>query len=104
MAKDRLGIGFIGAGFVAQFHIRSLLAVRDADVAAVMSRTRAHAEEAAALARDLGVGAALRGIACEKPLARTVAEGRTMLALVRKAGLLHGYLENQLFSPAVMRG
>ena len=49
-------------------------------------------------------GAPLRAIACEKPLARTLAEAREMLALVEDAGLLHGYLENQLFSTAVMRG
>jgi len=147
MSKERLGIGFVGSGFVAQFHIRSLLAVRDADVAAVASPTRAHAEAAAALANDLGVGrpavytsvkqlvqdpavdavwvcspndtrvevieeivdavrggAGLIGVACEKPLARNVAEARRMLALVQGAPLLHGYLENQLFSPALMRG
>jgi predicted dehydrogenase len=46
----------------------------------------------------------LRAVACEKPLARTVAEGREMLRLAEDAGLIHGYLENQLFAPAVMRG
>jgi predicted dehydrogenase len=46
----------------------------------------------------------LRAIACEKPLARTVAEGREMLRLAEDAGLTHGYLENQLFTPAVIRG
>ena len=49
-------------------------------------------------------GAPLRAVACEKPLARTLAEAREMLRLVEDAGLLHGYLENQLFSTAVMRG
>jgi ornithine cyclodeaminase/alanine dehydrogenase-like protein (mu-crystallin family) len=48
MAKKRLGIGFIGSGFVAQFHIRSFVAVRDADVLGVYSPNRAHAEHAAA--------------------------------------------------------
>jgi predicted dehydrogenase len=47
---------------------------------------------------------ALKGIACEKPLARTLAEAREMLRLAEDAGLLHGYLENQVFSTAVMRG
>ncbi len=46
----------------------------------------------------------LRAIACEKPLARTVAEAREMLRLAEDAGLNHGYLENQVFSTAVMRG
>lgn len=46
----------------------------------------------------------LIGVACEKPLGRTVAEARKMRDLARKAGLLDGYLENQLFSPTVVRG
>jgi predicted dehydrogenase len=46
----------------------------------------------------------LVGIACEKPLARNVAEAKRMVELVEKSGLLHGYLENQLFTPAIQRG
>lgn len=46
----------------------------------------------------------LIGIACEKPLARNVAEAKRMVELVEKSGLLHGYLENQVFTPAVQRG
>ena len=42
--------------------------------------------------------ARLVGVACEKPLARTVAEAREMLRLAEDAGLNHGYLENQLFA------
>lgn len=48
--------------------------------------------------------AKLAGIACEKPLARTLAEAREMLRLAEEAGLNHGYLENQVFSTAVQRG
>ncbi|MFO6448735.1 Gfo/Idh/MocA family protein [Erythrobacter sp. NE805] len=46
----------------------------------------------------------LRAVACEKPLARTLAEAREVLRLTEEAGLLHGYLENQLFSTAIARG
>jgi len=46
----------------------------------------------------------LIGVACEKPLGRTVPEARRMLALAEDAGFLHGYLENQLFMPPVVRG
>ncbi|HEY4320539.1 MAG TPA: Gfo/Idh/MocA family oxidoreductase [Gemmatimonadales bacterium] len=46
----------------------------------------------------------LRGIACEKPLGRSVAEARQLLKMVEKAGIMHGYLENQLFAPGVVRG
>jgi predicted dehydrogenase len=46
----------------------------------------------------------LVGIACEKPLARNVAEARRCLELIRQAGVLHGYLEDQLFIPALIKG
>ena len=147
MSDRRLGVGFVGGGFVARFHIRSFQGVRDADVLGVVSRADPTAEEAAALARELGVGDAkaynsitemvadpaidalwicapnfarlevmneivhalasgkgeLRAVACEKPLGRNAAEARRMLHLAERAGLLHGYLENQLFSPGVVR-
>ncbi len=53
---NRLGVGFIGSGFNARFHIRSWEAVRDADVRGVYSPNRANAESAAQLARSLRVG------------------------------------------------
>ena len=46
----------------------------------------------------------LVGVACEKPLGRNVAEAKQMRSLVGRAKLLDGYLENQVFSPAVVRG
>jgi predicted dehydrogenase len=49
-------------------------------------------------------GAALLGIACEKPLARNVAEAFRITELVRGAGIAHGYLENQVFAPQVEIG
>lgn len=49
-------------------------------------------------------GAKLRGIACEKPLARNLAEAREMLRLAEDAGLNHGYLENMVFSTGIQRG
>ncbi|HET7293568.1 MAG TPA: Gfo/Idh/MocA family oxidoreductase [Vicinamibacteria bacterium] len=147
MAKrERLGVGFIGSGFITRFHMQSWISVRDADVRGVWSPNRTRAEEAAALARSLRIGEArafasieemvkapeidciwlcgpnqarvenvervtdavargaqLVGIATEKPLARNVAEARRVLELVEKAGLLHGYLENQLFCPGLVR-
>jgi predicted dehydrogenase len=143
----RLGVGFIGSGFITRFHIRSWVGVRDADVRGVWSPNAGRAEEAAALARSLRVGEAkafasieamvaapeidciwicgpnharienmerivealgkggkLVAIACEKPLARNAAEARRMVELVTKAGVLHGYLEDQLFAPGLERG
>ena len=46
----------------------------------------------------------LKGIACEKPLARTVAEAKKVAQLIESAGINHGYLENQIFAPHVSRG
>jgi predicted dehydrogenase len=147
MANRRLGVGFIGSGFMTRFHIRSWEAVRDADVRGIWSPNRQNAEDAARLARDLRVGgarayesieamvadpaidciwmcgpnharvdnmeriaaaiaggASLVGIACEKPLGRNVAEAERLVELVEQTGLLHGYLENQIFAPGVERG
>jgi predicted dehydrogenase len=144
----RLGIGFVGSGFNARFHVQGLVGVRDVDVLGCWSPNHKRAEEAAALARRLGVGEAkaypsitamvadpaigaiwlcgpnharienveeiaaavtsgkgtLRGIACEKPLARNVAEARRVVDLVKRAGIAHGYLENQRFAPQVETG
>ena len=148
MGKKRLGIGFLGGGFISRFHIQSLLGVRDVDVTGVFSKTKQSAEGTAELANDLGVGPAkafnsitemiadpgvdaiwvcspnyarietfeeianavnsdkgkLIGVACEKPLGRNVAEAKKVLELTQNAGLLDGYLENQVFSPSITRG
>jgi predicted dehydrogenase len=48
--------------------------------------------------------ARLDGVAVEKPLGRNLAEAREILDLAGGAGLNHGYLENQVFAPAVRRG
>jgi predicted dehydrogenase len=46
----------------------------------------------------------LRGLACEKPLARNVAEAEKIVELVKSVGLPTGYLENQVCAPALERG
>jgi predicted dehydrogenase len=149
MTRDqRLGVGFIGSGFITRFHIDAWQGVREADVRGVWSPNREHAAEAAALAREKRVGDAqaydsitemvaapevdaiwicgpnhtrienmeeivhavqsgtgeLTAVACEKPLARTVAEADRMVELAEEADVLHGYLEDQLFSPGLRRG
>jgi predicted dehydrogenase len=47
--------------------------------------------------------AARKAIVCTKPLARSAAEAAEMVGLVRKAGVMHGYAETEVFSPDVMR-
>ncbi|MGH7657760.1 MAG: Gfo/Idh/MocA family protein, partial [Gemmatimonadales bacterium] len=46
----------------------------------------------------------LRGLACEKPLARNVKEALEVTRMVKQARIRHGYLENQVFAPQVSRG
>jgi predicted dehydrogenase len=40
---------------------------------------------------------------CTKPLGRTAPEAKEMLDAVRTAGVLHGYAETEVFSPAVIK-
>ena len=56
MKNNRIGIGFIGGGFITRFHIQSLISVRNVDVFGVVSRTKSSAEESAAIANIIGVG------------------------------------------------
>lgn len=55
--------------------------------------------------KDLAVQCAQAGknVVCTKPLARTKQEAKEMLEAVRAAGVLHGYAETEVFSPAVMK-
>jgi predicted dehydrogenase len=46
----------------------------------------------------------LAGVAIEKPLARNLAEARRIVELIESTGVPHGYLENQVFQPALTRG
>ena len=56
MKKDRLGVGFIGSGFITRFHMQSWIGVREADVRGVWSPNLEHAEETAAVGRSLRIG------------------------------------------------
>ena len=131
-----LKYGFIGAGFVAKFHLAALRQLRGIEVAGVTALKGA--PELAAMARDWGVGetvvyesitemakhvdviavfapnfvrvaiveaivdavnagAALKGVICEKPLGRNVAEARRLVELAEVANLRTAYFENQIF-------
>ncbi len=148
MSTRPLGVGFVGSGFNARFHMQSWTGVRDADVLGVWSPNAERAADAARYARKLDVGRAkayrsiadmvadpaidalwlcgpnqarienveeivdaiergkgeLKGLACEKPLARNVAEANEVVRLVKRVGLMTGYLENQLFAPQIETG
>jgi predicted dehydrogenase len=56
--KGPLGIGIIGSGFNAQFHLRAFQQVRDCEILGIWSPNAANAAGTARLARTLDVGAA----------------------------------------------
>jgi predicted dehydrogenase len=145
---NRLGVGFIGSGFIARFAAQGFATVRGADVTAIYNPNPDGARRLAAYCNGLGIGTPntymdlhqmladravnavwimnpnfarletvkavteeaiqgkgnLVGVACEKPLGRTADEAEEMVKLVEKTNLFHGYLENQVYSPSVVRG
>ncbi len=145
---EKLGIGFIGSGFVAGFHAAGFTGVRGAEINAIYNYREESAKKLSSKVKALGVGdprvytdlhemladpsvdavwmlnpnfkrvetteaiaeeatqgrTGLVGVCCEKPLARTADEAERMVQLIEKAGLLHGYLENQVYAPTVARG
>jgi predicted dehydrogenase len=137
---ERLKVGFIGAGFIANFHAVAVKMVRGIELAGVYSLKGA--EELAASAKENGLGkckvqpnvaelckscdavavlapnlarleiveeiveavkagAELKGVICEKPLGRTVAEGKRLVALAKEAKLATAYFENQIHMKAI---
>jgi predicted dehydrogenase len=135
-----LRYGFVGAGFIAKFHLAALRQLRGIELAGVTSPKGA--PEIAALAREWGVGetvvygsvaemakhvdvvvvlapnyarveiveaiadavkagAALKGVVCEKPLGRNVAEARRLVDLAESIRLPTAYFENQIFMKPV---
>ncbi len=71
------------------------------DVIAIFAPNFARVEIVEELADAVRRGAALRGIICEKPLARNLAEARRMLAAVEPLGSPMAYFENQIFMKSV---
>jgi predicted dehydrogenase len=57
-SRTRLGIGIIGSGFNARFHLQAFVGVRDADIVGLWSPSQANVAKAAELARGLEVGPA----------------------------------------------
>jgi predicted dehydrogenase len=85
--------------------LEAMLASGEVDAVWILTPNDTRLEVMGAIHRLVKAGGTkLIGVACEKPLARTLAEAREMLRLADDAGLLHGYLENQVFSTAVQRG
>lgn len=137
---ETLRVGFIGAGFVANFHAVALKYIRGVEISGIYSL--AGAEELSSFVRENGVGegkvcstigelceacdavavlapnyarveiveevvaaakkgAELKGLICEKPLGRTVAEGKKLVELAAETDLPTAYLENQIHMKCV---
>lgn len=133
---EKLKLGIIGAGFVAQFHCRSLMQVRsievdgvtalkgaenlskfikenglgegkvypditelvnNVDVVAIYIPNFARLEVVEQIYKAVKNGAKLKGIICEKPLARNMKEGRQMVDWMKEINMPTAYFENQIF-------
>nr|NIP24625.1 Gfo/Idh/MocA family oxidoreductase [Phycisphaerae bacterium]NIP52406.1 Gfo/Idh/MocA family oxidoreductase [Phycisphaerae bacterium]NIS51399.1 Gfo/Idh/MocA family oxidoreductase [Phycisphaerae bacterium]NIU09014.1 Gfo/Idh/MocA family oxidoreductase [Phycisphaerae bacterium]NIU56674.1 Gfo/Idh/MocA family oxidoreductase [Phycisphaerae bacterium] len=68
---------------------------KNCDVVAVFAPNFARIELVEQIVDAAKAGAELKGIICEKPLARTVAEGKKLIALAKEANLPTAYFENQ---------
>lgn len=136
MEGKRLKYGYVGAGFVARFHLSAIRQIRGIELTGVTAPKGAH--ELAAMAKEMGVGdatvyssikemaeyidciaifapnaariavmeeivdavkggAELKGVICEKPLGRNIAEARRLVELAESASLRTAYFENQIF-------
>jgi len=135
-----LKIGMIGAGFSANFHVKALQSVRQAELAAVFAPEGA--EQLAETARQANLGqtvvcqsiaelckiadvacifapnfarvqimreiakaveggAELKGIICEKPLARNIQEADILTRIAHALHISTAYFENQLHMPCI---
>ncbi len=136
MAPASFKYGFVGAGFVAKFHLAALRQVRGIEVAgvhavggaaefaalakgwqlgetvaypsiaemarhvdciAVCAPNFARLEVIEAIVAAVKAGAPLKGVICEKPLGRNVAEARRVVDLAQSVSLRTAYFENQIF-------
>jgi predicted dehydrogenase len=132
----KLKLGIVGAGFVANFHVRALQQVRNIKVNGIVAPEGAEELAATIQKHNLGKGkvyksitemvnkvdaiaiyapnfvrldivgeiaeavkkgAKLKGLICEKPLARNMQEARQLVKMAEQAGLKTAYFENQIF-------
>jgi len=143
MASKSLRYGFVGAGFVARFHLQALRQLRGVEVVGVTAPKGAPELAAQSAAWGLGetvvypgvaemakhvdciavfapnfarvavveeivhavnAGAVLKGVICEKPLGRNVAEARRLVDLAQSVHLPTAYFENQIFMKPIRNG
>lgn len=71
------------------------------DVVAIFAPNYARLEVVGQIVEAVRAGAELRGVICDKPLARNLPEARQMLEMIRSIHVPHIYFENQLHMKTV---
>jgi predicted dehydrogenase len=71
--------------------VEDLVATEEMDAVWILGPNDTRLDHMRAISQAMEGGASLRGVACEKPLARNLAEAREMLQLAQEADLNHGY-------------
>jgi predicted dehydrogenase len=69
---------------------------KNVDVVAIFNPNFARLDTMGEIARAVHDGAAIRGLICEKPLGRNLAEARQVAELAREIGARTAYFENQI--------
>src|SRR6266404_352265 len=129
MAEGKVKVGVIGSQFQAEIHAASFqMMPHEAEVVAIASPTPGNA---AALAKRFGIPRVFtdyremlkerdiemvtiaapnslhaqmaKDIACEKPLAMTIAEGEEMISVAKQHGVLLMYGEELFFTPKYLK-
>ncbi len=90
----------LGTGSPKIYNSISELA-KNSDVICVYVPNKYTLETIQEIALAKASGADLRGLICDKPLGRNLAEARKIVETVKKAGLLTAYFENQIFMPMI---
>lgn len=74
---------------------------KNCDVVAVLAPNFTRIEIVEQIVEAVKEGAELKGVICEKPLGRTVAEAKRLVALAKEAKLHTAYFENQIHMKAI---
>ena len=74
---------------------------KNVDAVAIFAPNFARLEVMQMISDARKAGAEMKGIVCEKPLARNMKEAEALVAMAREANLLTAYFENQIHMPAV---
>jgi predicted dehydrogenase len=69
---------------------------KEVDVIAIFAPNYARVEHVEQIVDAVKAGAQLKGVICEKPLARNMQEGRRVVELIRSVGVPEAYFENQI--------